>query len=476
MSTLFQAELNLPVRGVSQRVTRRPDIAPGETEVLFNEAGPGCIRHWWLTYTPSEPKAVQDRIHDLRLRVYYDDTDLPGIDLTLGQFFAIMLGQDIYEVHSAALTVLPKNALNCYLPMPFGAMRMELENQSASQVSIWFMADWHAYPAGASLTPLRLTTYPHTEHTADAAGSYLMADIVGEGFFAGMTKAVRVHDESDAWFHTGGDLWLLDGETYPHPLRGIGGEDVFNMSFGVWEAQAPWVGTPYLKEPVKGQAGRAGYECVNYRFFGPDPIWFDTSAVVRFGSKANDLETVVYAYVQTRAAPAIRTPDTWMLAGPFRCYGESEFHRREWAEEPTHLWPENWTPGFGQYVTGQGNAAFAIPISAISEHGWCDFARHFRGRKPANIGTQPVDVAAYAVGKVHIGKSDLYNIYIGYDDRLSLWINGEPVITGGYHAQGFAVDHITWRLPAGEVEIRVKLSNEDNYQWRLWAFHVKIGD
>ena len=87
-----------------------------------------------------------------------------------------------------------------------------------------------------------------------------------------------------------------------------------------------------------------------------------------------------------------------------------------------------------------------------------------------------MDVAAYAVGKVHIGKSDLYNIYIGYDDRLSLWINGEPVIAGGYHAQGFAVDHITWRLPAGEVEIRVKLSNEDNYQWRLWAFHVKIGD
>lgn len=454
-------------------MTRRPDILPGDTEVLFDEAGPGCIRHWWLTYTPADREAAHDRIHDLHLRVYYDDGDTPAIDLTLGQFFGIMLGQDLYAVHSAALTVMPKNALNCYLPMPFGAMRMELKNRSASKVSIWFMADWHGY-SGKSLTPLRLTTCPHAEHTASSAGSYLMADMTGEGFIAGMTKAVRVQDESDAWYHTGGDLWLLDGETDPHPMRGIGGEDIFNMSFGVWEAQAPWVGTPHLKEPVKGAAGRAGYECVNYRFFGPDPIWFNTSSVVRFGSKANDIETVIYAYVHAQPAPSILTPDTWLLAGPFRCNNESAFYRREWAEEPIHLWPETWIPDFGQYVTDQGPAAFGIPIQADSEHGWCDFARHFRGRKPANIGTQPVDVSAYAVGKVHVNKSGLYDLCIGYDDWLSLWINGEPVITNGRHNNGFAIDTETRSLPAGDVEIRVKLSNQDNFQWRLWAFHVKI--
>ena len=48
MNRLFHAELELPVRGKSQRVTRRPNVAPGETAVLFDEEGPGCIHHWWL--------------------------------------------------------------------------------------------------------------------------------------------------------------------------------------------------------------------------------------------------------------------------------------------------------------------------------------------------------------------------------------------------------------------------------------------
>ena len=85
-----------------------------------------------------------------------------------------------------------------------------------------------------------------------------------------------------------------------------------------------------------------------------------------------------------------------------------------------------------------------------------------------------MDVSAYAVGKVHVNKSGLYDLYIGYDDWLSLWINGEPVITSGHHNSGFAIDKETRSLPAGDVEIRVKLSNQDNFQWRLWAFHVKI--
>ena len=85
-----------------------------------------------------------------------------------------------------------------------------------------------------------------------------------------------------------------------------------------------------------------------------------------------------------------------------------------------------------------------------------------------------MDVSAYAVGKVHVNKSGLYDIYIGYDDWLSLWINDEPVITSGHHNSGFAIDKETRALPAGDVEIRVKLSNQDNFQWRLWAFHVKI--
>ncbi len=63
MNRLFHAELELPIRGKSQRVTRRPNVASGETAVLFDEEGPGCIHHWWLTYGYKREGDARDPIH-----------------------------------------------------------------------------------------------------------------------------------------------------------------------------------------------------------------------------------------------------------------------------------------------------------------------------------------------------------------------------------------------------------------------------
>lgn len=35
---------------------------------------------------------------------------------------------------------------------------------------------------------------------------------------AGMAQAIEVQDDGDAWYHTGGDTFLLDGETAPKIL------------------------------------------------------------------------------------------------------------------------------------------------------------------------------------------------------------------------------------------------------------------
>ena len=486
---VFHRQLQLPVEGLSERVTRRVDAAAGETVVLFDEAGPGCLMHWWMTY--QRGGAVPDRAHEMRLRFFYDGAAEPTVDVSLAQYFSALLENNVYAMDNAAIKVLPSTGVNSYLPTPFEALRIELANETGEEVPLWFMGDWHRYPEGTELTPMRLRVEANGAFPADAYGSYLMADLAGRGFVAGLTMGVREHDQTDRWFHSGGDLVLLDGTTTPRALRGIGGEDLFGMSFGMSPVQTEWVGTafnsnlgrhemhatmPRRDEPAEPKAGP--YEIISYRVFGPDPIWFESSAVLRFGSRANDHESVVYAYVAPVEEPAAKTVQNWTLAGPFEAETPEQFARSEWAEQPVEEWPERHTPDFGLYRAdlkgipeGEAPVTFAVPVAAQSEHGWLDFARHYRGRGRANVRTQVSGAAAYAVGTLSIDEPGVYQIDVGYDDALALWVEGEK-IHDGRHDDGFAVEQIERELPAGEVEVRVKLSNADNFQWRLWAFSL----
>lgn len=476
---LFREELELPARGVSGRVTQRFDIRPGESKILFDESGPGCILHWWMTCNHGKRGDQElEMPHELVLRFYYDDQEQPAVEMTVAQFFSILFEHDVYTIDNAAIKVLPKNAFNCYLPMPFQKLRMELHSTSQFRSTIWFMADWHQYETGKLTTPLRLHAVHRRESPAAPFGSFLMADFSGEGFLAGMVQAVAVQDRTDAWYHSGGDLVLLDGETRPRAIRGIGGEDVFNMSFGIWPIQTEWVGTPFLSKTGEDTKLGSGHEGVMYRVFGPAPIWFESSAVVRFGSKANDLESLVYAYVAPERPDSTITPQHWKLAGPFQCDDHEQFLSPEWPEKPISEWPRKHVADFGPYVANlnhlpQGPTEFDVPITATAQHTWCDLAEHYRGRQRTNNGAQPAGVCAYAVGDIELPAPGRYLVHVGFDDWMTLWINGKPLFSE-CHDHGFKSVEVPVSLPAGNTQIRVKLSNQDNFQWRLWAFSLRL--
>ena len=455
------------------RTTRRPNLDPGDKVDLFDGCGPGCIFHWWITNTIKQDHDVRDAAHDLQLKIYYDGKSYPDVDLPLAKYFGILFDLDVYDMGSTAIKMLPENAFNFYLPMPFQAMRIEIENRSNRAICIWFMADWQKFKDDTPLTDMRLKIIHKSACPAESYGSFLMADLSGEGFVAGMVKGVRVKDDSDGWFHTGGDLWLLDGEQNPHALHGIGGEDAFNMSFGIWDTQTDWIGSPYIHLVGESRDVGPGYEGVMYRFFGPDPVWFDHSAILRFGSKANDLESVIYAYLQPKDVPKVLTIPSWQLAGPFPCISYKHFKNMEWADDDISTWPDSYTANFGQYLVNESPNEFKIPQQLVTEHGWCDFSRFIRGRKGGNVGTQPCEVSAYAVGKILIPKEGDYVFDVGFDDWLRLWINGNE-LHANRHDCGFEVDRVKVKLPMGECEIRVKLSNFDNMQWRLWTFCVTV--
>jgi D-arabinan exo alpha-(1,3)/(1,5)-arabinofuranosidase (non-reducing end) len=66
--------------GRGWKVSPSVEIAPGRTHTVGEIAGPGVIRHMWLTVPPGKLRSVV-------LRVYWDGAAEPAIAVPLGDFF-----------------------------------------------------------------------------------------------------------------------------------------------------------------------------------------------------------------------------------------------------------------------------------------------------------------------------------------------------------------------------------------------------
>jgi hypothetical protein len=454
----------------TRRITRKASIAPGGTYLLCDLQARGCVRHWWLTYSFQGGKDPWPG-SKLSILMTFDDAEAPSVEMPVDVFCGVLFGRKPYRVDSAYLQMLPLNAINSYFPMLFSKRcKIELRNDVGCNLPIWFMADWQEYPEGTQIPPYRFGATLSQSHPGEPLGSHLMADLAGDGFVAGFVKGVHQRDKGDAWFHTGGDLWLIDGQTDPHLLRGIGGEDVFGFSFGLNQTCAPWTGAPMVLDPKDGFGGVESKEVVAYRFFGPDPIRFKSSIVSRFGSRANDIDTVVYYYADANARPAEeKTVSEWEIVGPFECNDEKDFQKAEFPESPRAEWPDEIVADFAHYAPPPGPRVFK-PETVPSEHGWLDFTRTMRPTGKTNFGTQPFNVSAYALAQIECPGDCQKQLRLGFDDWMKFWINGELVFEGR-HDDGFecvVTEPVAFKKGANEV--MVKLSNFDNFEWRAWTF------
>jgi len=442
-------------------------MKPGETAVLFDREGPGAVRHWWLTYRLKKTGFTSKG--KLQLRVVADERTT--IDQPFDPFFCVMCGEDISPIDSLPIQVLPRNGFNSYLPMPFDTnLRMELVNTSGEIVDLWFMADWQRFPDGTHLTPLRLETVYRKETPAELAGNYLMADFSGSGYVVGFAKGLVLHDRTDSWYHTGGDLWLLDGEDDPHLMHGIGSEDVFGFSFGVAEQCAPFVGAP-VNRRFKNPDEHEENELVSlYRWFVPDPIRFDTSCLFLFGSRANDTESTVFAYRDPDSeAPQISTISKWNACGPFECATWEQFLQSEFPETDANK-GQTFELDFGQY---KDKGCLGGWRELESARGFVDLNPAFRAPGTGNIGLLAGNVSAYLEGDFEIETSGPHVLRVGFDDWARIWLNGEH-IADARHDNGFEVTKFRALMKTGKNHLRIKLSNFNNTNFRAWVLHLDL--
>jgi len=443
--------VRLPADFDSHRSTRRVDLIEGEEFRLIDARGPGCVRHFWIT--TSAPQ-------ELEIEINCDRAERPQVKMRMHQFFGVLLDKEPYRIESAPIKLLPKNGYNCYFPIPFeSCCRIVLRNTGRKKAAVWSMVNWQQYGGEGALTPYRLHARFSAEKPAAALGTTLVGAIGGRGFVAGMFHAILRRDKRDMIWHTGGDTWLIDGETNPHVIRGIGSEDVFGYSFGVYKDFSQWMGGVH----AVGKNADCS-EIVAYRFFGIDSVAFKSSMVLRFGTRANDIENVLYYYKDLGTeAPRVESPDTWTLSGPFGVAEYEHFAREALPDEVE-------TGTAGEWSWGRRKLS---AVEMDSEHTWVDFARCFRRNQGGNTGTQPDQCAAYAKTVIPSQAARKALLVLGFDDWMKVWLNGRAVKTM-QHDNGFQRARIPITLEKGDNRLVVRLSNFNNVQWRCWAFSCVI--
>jgi hypothetical protein len=86
------------------------DLKAGETKTLLNVSSAGIVQRIWMTISDRSPY----RMRLLRLRMYWDGSTKPAVDVPFGDFFVAPVGETF---QSALFTSPESRSFVCYIPM-----------------------------------------------------------------------------------------------------------------------------------------------------------------------------------------------------------------------------------------------------------------------------------------------------------------------------------------------------------------------
>ncbi len=261
-----------PASSLGQGWKVSPSIRiPGfSTAVLADIAGPGTIRHIWLTVAPRYWRS-------LIFRCYWDDEETPSIEVPLGDFFCN--GWCVRaNVSSLMIAVNPAGGFNSYWQMPF-RRRARITIESLTKDLI----DGFYYQIDYALDTLPDdVAYLHAQWRRSNPVPYqhvhtLLDDVRGHGQYVGTYLAWGVNN--NGWWGEGEIKFYLDGDGDFPTICGTGTEDYFG---GAWNFEhpageygsysTPFLGLPQVLKPDGLYQSQQRFGM--YRWHVPDPIHF----------------------------------------------------------------------------------------------------------------------------------------------------------------------------------------------------------
>lgn len=329
-------------------------IPPGESIVLADIDGPGCITHLWMTSFCKEilgpstiPAAMEtvaspsidampvlgvnweapdpDYYRKVLLKMTWENQKKPSVLVPLGDFFGICnsipasyeafpfnvsVNEDSKNVYGAPAS------MNCYFAMPFQEnARIEIINENDLPMVLFFMIDFEVYrtkfdeilyfhaswkrnnPCLGWNSQLAVNGPEiHSIANTDGKNNYVLLETRGRGHFVGFNLAV-IHYAGN-WWGEGNDMIFIDGEEEPS-IVGTGGEDVFNLAWGF--AHNQFLSNGNISGSTPANIDDLLDQQVAYRFYIMDPIRFDKSIKVTMehghaNHHRDDWATTVYWY------------------------------------------------------------------------------------------------------------------------------------------------------------------------------------
>lgn len=319
----------------------RLHIQPGQTMVLANLQGAGCINHIWCTVDCAQ----EHYLRRIVLRMRWDQESDYSVEVPLGDFFGIGHAQTA-NFSSLPLQMSPADgkAFNCFFPMPYadGAL-IEVTSECDVEVLFYYYVDyeihdqidgdlgrfhaqWQRQNPTQGISDESLTNQEWSFGGTNIGGkdNYVILEAEGQGHYVGCNLNIhnlrqgpnqkwpeevpwplrmedfRVHGEAIGkcfnWYGEGDDMIFIDGETWPPSLHGTGTEDYFNTAW----CPAVEYHAPYHGITIPGGENWSGKISL-YRFHIEDPICFQKSIRVTIehghaNHRSDDYSSTAYWY------------------------------------------------------------------------------------------------------------------------------------------------------------------------------------
>ncbi|HEV7735173.1 MAG TPA: glycoside hydrolase family 172 protein [Candidatus Binatia bacterium] len=293
-------------------------VQPGDTAVLLEHEGPGCVTHLYCALAFPELTDYRDAI----LRCWWDGETTPSVEVPLGDFFGLAHAR-IRTIRTALTAVNPgfgsSHGMHAYFPMPFATgARITVEHRGDRALggalpALWYHVDYETYDEPPPADTLRfhaqwrqekptIAIGPHPNrqlHGAanlDGAENYTALDVTGAGQMVGLV--LQINNVAGGWYGEGDDMVFVDGDSWPPAIHGTGTEEIFGGgACPVREFAGPYHGFHLVEGGDHEHAGLVGA----YRWFLHDPIRFTRSLrwTVEHGHAnnfANEYASVAYWY------------------------------------------------------------------------------------------------------------------------------------------------------------------------------------